>query len=105
MVVQYPHMLVVTESAPSGQDGNGNWTQGATSTTTYQCRAEYLRGGGFQKSADGTVSDFNWLVYMPLMDGLIKIGSQVIVTDNGVEIITGVVKRFLKAQFNVRVWI
>lgn len=105
MVVQYPHTLQITVTAESHQDEKGNWVNGATTTITYVCRAEFLRGGGFIKNADGSSSDFNWLVYLPRTAGRIETGTKAVVMDGAVAIITGEVKRFLEGQMNARAWI
>lgn len=103
---QYPDTITVITALNSSKDGNGDFVAGSTSSVEYKCRAEYLRGGGFVQMADGTRADFNWLVYMAPIKGIIQSGSKVEIRDrDGLLIISGSTVRFLKSDFNCRLWL
>jgi hypothetical protein len=103
---QYPHIATISVAGNSTKDGNGDFVAGPVTQTTYKCRAEVLRGGGFVQMADGTRADFSWLVYMAPITGIIQAGSKIQVRDNDGNFITqGTVVRFLKSDFNCRTWL
>jgi hypothetical protein len=106
MVMQYPETVYVTAAGVSARDSNGDWQVTSSTTKSYPCRSEYLRGGGFIKNADGTTTDFKWLLYLPLILDYIDVGTKLEVKDRaGVSIIQGSVARFKKNQFNCMIWL
>jgi hypothetical protein len=103
---QYPQIAKVFVSAKSTKDVNGDLVAGAITFTEYKCRAEFMRGGGFIQNADGTRSDFSWLIYMGPITGYIQAGSKMEVRDSdGNLTMQGTIVRFLKSDFNCRVWL
>jgi len=105
MVKQYPDSIVVTVKANPSQDtSTGLFTAGATTTKTYDCRAEINGGGGKYVGVDGAVYDYTFTVYMPRTTDLIPQDSDYILTVGGATY-TGRVKGFSNGQLNSRIWL
>ena len=101
MVIQYPDLIELSWSDAPTQDGDGNWMEGEKSLASLSCRAEPNGEGKTVTSVDGQVVQYQFTIYMPTPDTDIPAGS--IVDLNGKEI--GEVKRFVKGQFNSRLWV
>lgn len=105
MIRQYPHILKITTTSGSSQDGNGNWVPGSTSTVEKECRAEPNSRNAQVKTADSTAIVFDYTVYMPLPAEAISVGSKVEVYSGDELLSTNSVKRFTKGQLNARLWL
>jgi hypothetical protein len=105
MIEQYPHTLTATISGSSVQDANGNWQTTGPTTVVTTCRAEPNTGGGKIKSADGTVIDYAWTVFMPLPMEKIPHGTVIEVVHGAEVLLKDAVKRFSRGQLNARIWL
>lgn len=105
MVTQYPHTINVNTAGASTQNASGNWVTGPPTVMMKECRAEPNSSNGKVKSADGTLIDFSWIIYLPLPVDTLAVGSKVIVTSGAETLLTDTIKRFSRGQLNARIWL
>lgn len=105
MVIQYPHTINVTGPTSSHQDGQGNWINDAGIDITLPCRFEPAGSRGLIPGPDGTLINYNWVVYMPIPADLIKPGFAVKIYDGATLIAEDAVLRYSKGQLNARIWL
>ena len=104
MVEQYPDSIIVTVSTPAVQDeSSGNFTPGSEVTYTWECRAEV--NGSERKVADseGTLLDYAFDIYLPLMETVVPFGSPYQLTRGGAHY-SGTIKGASNGQLNSRLW-
>ena len=104
-MVQYPDSIVVTTAASGSQNASGIWTAGATTDYTLSCRAEVNGTGKKITGADGTLIDYSFEVFLPIMTTIIPPGSDYILTALSNGTISGKIKRASNGQLNSRLWL
>jgi hypothetical protein len=133
---QYPDSIIVRITEPATQDPTtGYWTAGTSTTYSCKCRAEVNGTGRQIPGKDGSLMDYAFTCYLPVIDAIIPEGSEFIIisgseitiggrsiavdsafTDVGNDLISvdvtsatviaeGKVKRFSKGQLNSRLWL
>lgn len=105
MLIQYPHIASVFGTGQGVRNENtGDWVAGdPESALTFKCRAEPQAGNGVIENKDGSVINFNWILYCPLDTPTLLIGTTIIIY--GLTQGTDMVKRFSKGQLNTRIWL
>jgi hypothetical protein len=104
MVVQYPHTLHAV-STSSSLDGNGDWTENTHTTVEQPCRAEANSKGDTVKTVDGESANYDWDVFLPSSASDVVPGTHVELRNGETAFSTGIVKRFVRGQFNCRLWL
>lgn len=114
MITQYPDTIVIlwtSEPVPTfvlDEEGQptivptGDYIAGASQSHTFQCRAEVNTRSRLINGADGSLIDYVFDVYMPLIDVVIPDFEADYVL-NGTQ--TGKVKRARNGQLNSRLWV
>jgi hypothetical protein len=104
--MRYPHTLTIIPASTSTQDANGDFTEveATDEPVVYQCRAESSDSNGIIKSVDGSLINYNWIVYLPLSSLIIPVGTTVSIDLNGLQVNDNV-KRFAPGQYNNRLWL
>lgn len=106
MISQYPHTIEITGPITSHQDTFGNWINDAQQDITLACRFEPAGANGLIPGADGTLINYNWVVYMPIPSIRIMPGNVVELFDAaGIQIVADKVLRFSAGQLNARLWL
>jgi hypothetical protein len=106
MVEQYPDSIIITVKIPAVQnESTGLWTEGSSTPYTFQCRAEVNGTGKQIPGNDGSLMDYAFQVYLPLMSTVIPTGSDYVLTAFSNGTISGKVKRASNGQLNSRLWL
>jgi hypothetical protein len=133
VIRQYPHIATVILVTNNGRDAKGYPVAPSENVITITCRAEPNSSNAIIKTADGTAYNYRFVVYMPLGQADVPIGSRVtqitfieggqilftddgsaINADNNNSIVTGagnpvsgngIVKMFSRGQLNARLWL
>jgi hypothetical protein len=103
---QYPDSIVVAVTTPAIQDPTtGLYTSGTSTSYTLECRAEVNGTGRKIVGDDGTLMDYSFQVFLPLMATVIPVGSDYVLTALSNGTISGKVKRSSNGQLNSRLWL
>ncbi len=108
MVTQYPDRLTFTPATGNATYVNGDWLQpGAAANVEHPCRAEVNDAASREvKSADGQDMVYGWQVFAPLTCPDILAGTEVTLFNRlEQQVGKGPVKRFIRQQLNVRLWL
>lgn len=108
MVVRFPHILTYTTEEIEGYfDENGNYVEGTQGViVTEPCRAEpNARAEYITNEADGTRTEFSFVVYLTKGIALIPVGIQVTITGKAGLVFKGATKRFHSEQLHSRLWV
>jgi len=106
MVIQYPHNIeVLNREEPVQNTATGKFTVAAPSTFNSECRAEPNGKGSSIRGADGIEIVFDFVVFMPLTNVILKYGSKVTLTLDDGSIYSGTLKRQHNGQLNSRLWV
>jgi hypothetical protein len=98
---QYPDTIVISVAAtPTQNSTTGLWTAGAATTYTLKCRVETNTAAKKLAGIDGTLIDYAFNCYLPLMTTVIPVGSAFVVGS-----VTGKVKGAKNGQLNSRLWL
>jgi len=107
MVNQYPDSIVLTISPVVTQNSDGTWTA-ATGTSvvhTFDCRAEVNGTGRQVAGKDGSLVDYAFEVYLPVMTTVIPPDTECVLTTLNNGTLTEKVKRASNGQLNSRLWL
>lgn len=108
MVSQYPHQLQISQVPETYFDVNTGvyWPAPGPTVTTLSCRLEPNGKGMVLKTSDGEVLLFAFIVYLPLSSFKATAGDNIALMDEtGTTIYTGIVARFNRGFFNMRLWV
>ncbi len=102
---QYGDTIYVTTIIAATRDADGNWIAATeTESDGYECRAE-PNGGGFISKADGTMVNYEWIVYGKDIPKLVPGQKVRVIGRDGSEIFKDRVKQYSIGVFNKRVWL
>lgn len=102
---QYPHVVTLIQIAPASRDADGNPTEGASSSQSFEGRYETNGSGKMIQGQDGSQITYNGIVYLPIPSALIAAGDQIEVTHEGNLKAAGEVKQYSEGFFNARIWL
>jgi hypothetical protein len=107
MVKNYPHKVFLNRELLSFQNGDGDWVGQREGESSWQCRAEPAgEGKQLLQLADGTTTQFSFVLYMPVLRGFFQVGTEVWVEDpEQGEILRGRAKQVWTGRFNTKVWV
>lgn len=108
MVAQYPHKMQVSQVAETHFDVNTGtyWPAPGPTVTTLLCRVEPAGKGILLKTSDGADLLFNYIVYAPISDFVANEGDSVTLFDQqGNTLYIGIIARFNRGFFNMRIWV
>lgn len=109
MLFKRPHILkyTIVVSTGSYQDENGDWQPGTKTETVVEleCRSEPNGEGQEKPSVNGQEIDFDRVVYLDYEIADIPYGTPVEVFNNGVQLVSGLVKHFERDQKKCRLWV
>ncbi len=105
MVTQYPHIIEISVASESTKDVSGNWVNGTPTTSQVNGRYEPNKGNGMVRAADGTMINYEGIVYLPLPQSDLPVGTDVTVKNGETVLLKNTVKQFSKGQLNARVWL
>lgn len=108
MVVRFPHTITYTTEATEGHfDENGNWVEGTQGiTVTEPCRAQpNERSEYITNEADGTRTEFSFVIHLRKGIASIPVGIQVEITGKAGQVFKGFTKRFHSEQLHSRLWV
>ena len=104
-MIQYPDSITITVPASASQNASGVWTAGATAAYTFDCRAEVNGSGRKIAGAEGVLTYYSFLVYMPAATTIIPRDSDYVLSTLLNGIITGKVLQAYHGQLNSRLWL
>lgn len=103
---QYPDTIVVTVTTTATQNtSTGLWTAGSSTVYTFKCRVETNSEAGKIAGADGSMMDYAFTCYLPLMTTVIPFGSNFVLTHANNFTVTGQVKGSSNGMLNSRLWL
>lgn len=102
---QYPDSITIVTYASASQNASGLWTEGASASYIFDCRAEINSVGRKIPGDDGSLVDYAFTVYMPATTTIISRGSDFVLTSLHNGIVTGKVKGAQNGQLNSRIWL
>ncbi len=105
MVKQYPHTISITQAGTGTQDSNGNITVGSSTSISAVCRAEPASGERMITGPNGTVTSYDWMVYLPVISNEVIPGASAVVMNGSTQLHSGPVKRFFKGQLSCKIWL
>lgn len=104
MFEQYPDSIIVTVNAdPSEVDGV--YSSGASTSYTFNGRAEENGTGRKLIGPDGSEMDYSFVWYMPATTTQIPEGADFVLTKVNNPTVRGKVKRSVNGQLNSRLWL
>lgn len=104
-MIQYPDSISITVSASAYQDSDGMWVPGSSSSYSFECRAEVNSTGKTIAGADGVLTDYLFMIYIPQMTTIIPAGADYVLTSLLNGIVEGKIKRASNGQLNSRLWV
>jgi hypothetical protein len=105
MVSQYPNTINLQWSLPPTEDDEGYPVKGATQSYDSSCRTEENGSGKMiSSSADGSLVNFQYTVYMQVPAENIPVGASVTLNLFG-QVIKTTVKHYKQGFFNARIWL
>lgn len=105
MVKQYPHKIEFSTVTASTLNGSGNWQGGSSTDITLDCRYEPNSGKGVITGPDGSVINYEGIVYMKPYSVALAPGTQVTIKNGAEVLLKSTIKRFSNGQLNARIWL
>jgi hypothetical protein len=104
-MVQYPDTIVITTLASASMNASGIFSEGASASYIFDCRAEANGTGRKIPGADGQLVDYAFQIFMPRTTTVIPAGSDYVLATLLNDVSSGKIKRASNGQLNSRLWV